>query len=172
MKNTHDVFGDVSSFLQHYSSPPTRFKLLDILNDLAKCCKVQIELAITIDAGEPFEKSSYRVEGDSPLVFAAFEEITALMQLFQLHIILTLMLSVENTLRKYSYSISQKKGKVLIARYGTVLVQSRCATGTLLVRYQYRPGTVEVCLLYSLAHRTVIRRYGARGAAFSPRDHP
>ena len=75
MKNMHDAFG---LFLQDASLPPTRLKLLEILNDLAKCRKLQIELAITIDADEPLVKSTYRLEGDGPLVFAAFEEITAL----------------------------------------------------------------------------------------------
>ena len=78
MKSMHDAFGDVSSFLQDDSLPPTRSKLLEILNDPSKCRKLQIELAITVDAGEPFVKSTYRLEGDGPLVFAAFEEITAL----------------------------------------------------------------------------------------------
>ena len=41
---------------------------------------------------------------------------------------------------------------------------------TLLVCYRYPPGTVEVCSLYSLANRTAVRRYGARGPAFSPRQ--
>lgn len=53
-------------------------KLLEILGDPAKCHKLQIELAITVDIGEPFVKSTYQLEGIGPLVLAAFEKITAL----------------------------------------------------------------------------------------------
>ena len=37
-----------------------------------------MELAITVDAGEPFVKATYRMEGDGPLVFSAYEEISTL----------------------------------------------------------------------------------------------
>ena len=40
--------------------------------------RLQIELAITVDAGEQFVKATYRLEGDGPLVFSAYEEIAAL----------------------------------------------------------------------------------------------
>ena len=39
---------------------------------------LQVELAITVDAGEPFVKATYRLEGDGPLVLSAYEEIAAL----------------------------------------------------------------------------------------------
>ena len=74
----HDAFGDVHSFLQSEDLPPSRFKLLEILNDLPKKRKLQIELAITVDAGEPFVKSTYRFEGDGPLIFTAYDEICIL----------------------------------------------------------------------------------------------
>ena len=71
----HDVFGDVHSFLQSEDLPPSRLKLLEILNDLPKKRKLQIEL---VDAGEPFVKSTYRLEGDGPLIFTAYDEICIL----------------------------------------------------------------------------------------------
>ena len=37
-----------------------------------------MELDITVDVGEPFVKATYRLEGDSPLVLSAYEEIAAL----------------------------------------------------------------------------------------------
>lgn len=37
-----------------------------------------MELAITVDAGEPFVKATYHMEGDGPLVFSAYEEISTL----------------------------------------------------------------------------------------------
>ena len=38
--------------------------------------KLKIELAITVDTGEPFVKATYRMERDGPLVFSAYEEIS------------------------------------------------------------------------------------------------
>ena len=58
--------------------PPSRLKLLEILNDAPMNRRLQIELAITVDAGEQFVKATYRLEGDGPLVFSAYEEIAAL----------------------------------------------------------------------------------------------
>ncbi len=71
-------FGDVCSFLQNDELPPSKLKLLEILNDSPKNRKLQMELAMTIDAGEPFVKTTYRLEGDGPLIFSAYEEINAL----------------------------------------------------------------------------------------------
>lgn len=50
-------------------------KLLGILNDPPKNRKLQVELAMTTDAGEQFAKATYRMEGDGLLVFAAYKEI-------------------------------------------------------------------------------------------------
>ena len=67
-------------------------------------------------------------------------------------------------------AVSVKKSyKVLKYGTGVVPVRYRYAVGTLLVRNLYPPGTVEVCLLYLLTHRTAVRQYGARGPAFSLR---
>lgn len=72
-----DAFGEVHPFLENNDLPPAQ-KLLDILNDPPKNRKLQMELAITIDFGEPFVKATYRLEGDGPLALNAYEEIAAL----------------------------------------------------------------------------------------------
>ncbi len=68
-------FGDVCSFLQNDELPPSKLKLLEILHDSPKNRKLQMKLAMTIDAGEPFVKAAYR---DGPHIFSAYEEINAL----------------------------------------------------------------------------------------------
>lgn len=71
-------FGDIRSFLDDKDLPPTRLKLLEIMDDPPSLRKLKIELAITIDAGEPFVKSTYKLEGDGALVFNTYEEISSL----------------------------------------------------------------------------------------------
>ena len=79
----YDSFGTVHSFLHDSELPPSRLKVLVILDNLLQNCKLQIELAITIDAGGgggggPFIKSTYRLpslEGDEPLTLIAYQEI-------------------------------------------------------------------------------------------------
>ena len=78
IKHLHDTFGDIPSFVEHENLPPSRLKLQQILNDPPKNRKLQVELAITVDVGEPFVKATYRLEGDGPLVLSAYEEIAEL----------------------------------------------------------------------------------------------
>ena len=78
MKFLHDSFGDVESFLEIEDLPPSKVKLQEILHDPPSKRKLMIELAMTIDAGEPFVKATYCLEGDGPLIFSAYEEIKAL----------------------------------------------------------------------------------------------
>uniref|UniRef100_A0A1X7T8Q5 HAT C-terminal dimerisation domain-containing protein n=1 Tax=Amphimedon queenslandica TaxID=400682 RepID=A0A1X7T8Q5_AMPQE len=40
--------------------------------------QLQIELAVTVDAGEPFVRATYYLEGDGPLVFSCYEKILEL----------------------------------------------------------------------------------------------
>lgn len=77
-KHIHDLFGDVPSFLDSDDLAPTKIKLQEILSDPAKNRKLRIELAVIIDVGEAFVKATYRLEGDGPLVFTAYEEISTL----------------------------------------------------------------------------------------------
>jgi hypothetical protein len=78
MKHVHDTFGDIPSFISREDLPPTKVKIQEIFSDAPNCRKLQIELAITIDAGEKFVKSTYRLEGDGALVFSAYDEISKL----------------------------------------------------------------------------------------------
>ena len=79
IKQVHDAFGDVSSFLRSDSLPSiSAEKLRGILDDPAKCRKLKIELAITVDAMTPFVSSTYLLEGDGPLIFIAYREISKL----------------------------------------------------------------------------------------------
>ncbi len=66
----------MKSFLEDENLPSSRTHLLEILNDPPSFRKLKMEIAITVDAGEPFVKTTYRLEGDGPLVFSAYEEIT------------------------------------------------------------------------------------------------
>ena len=50
-------------------------KLLVIINDAAKFRKLQIELAVTVDAMEEFVKATYRLEGDDVFVVTTYEQL-------------------------------------------------------------------------------------------------
>ncbi len=52
MKHLHVSFGDVQSFLEDEDLPPSRLKLLEILNNAPKKKKLQIELVVTIHTGK------------------------------------------------------------------------------------------------------------------------
>jgi len=52
--------------------------MLEIFRDPPKWRKLRIELAVLIEAGEPFLKATYHLEGDGPLVFVVYKEITIL----------------------------------------------------------------------------------------------
>lgn len=78
LKQMHDAFGDIDSFLRDDELPSSRLHLLEILDHPPNKRKLYMELTITVDAGEPFVKATYRLEGDGPLVFKAYEEISML----------------------------------------------------------------------------------------------
>ena len=79
LQQLHTAFGDLSTFLNSDSLPPTSSsKLLDILNDLPKCRKLKMELAITVDSMESFVKATYILEGDGALALVAYEQISML----------------------------------------------------------------------------------------------
>ena len=71
-------FGYAESFLRDCDLPPSRLNLLEILEDLPSSRKLQIKLAVTVDAGEPFVKGIYVLEGDGPLVLLVYKEIQRL----------------------------------------------------------------------------------------------
>ena len=64
----YTAFNNVMSFLQTsklYTVPVC--KMTDILNNAGLCCKLKIELAITVDAMDAFIRATYDLEGDGPL---------------------------------------------------------------------------------------------------------
>ena len=63
---------------RHFLKLISKLKLLEILSDPPKKRKLKIELAMTIDAGKSFVRATYRLEGDGPLIFSAYDEIKAL----------------------------------------------------------------------------------------------
>ena len=76
LRNPHDAFGDVYAFLQDTELTLSRLTLLAILDNDPERRKLCMELAAIIDAGEPLVKATYRLEGDGPLAFTAYEEIS------------------------------------------------------------------------------------------------
>jgi len=72
-------FGDIVPFLQNTeASPATTAKLLQLFSDRQKSEFLQLELAVVIDAGEPFVNATYTLEGDGALVFQCHEIYTRL----------------------------------------------------------------------------------------------
>ncbi len=67
-------------FCTWYTDLPrtTTGKLLDILDDQLKRRKMKFELAVTVDAMEPFTKAKYSLEGDGPLALVAYERLSVL----------------------------------------------------------------------------------------------
>ena len=79
MKQAHDLFGDVENFIQTADlSPAAKTKLQHIFNNQSTKSQLMVELAVTVDAGEPFVKATYYLEGDGPLVFFCYEKIMEL----------------------------------------------------------------------------------------------
>ena len=74
-------FGSVSFFLDKTDLPSSKLKLQEIISDPPKNRKLHMELAITVDAMEPFVKATYNLEGDGSLIFKAYEETALLLVL-------------------------------------------------------------------------------------------
>ncbi len=49
-----------------------KLKLQNLLSDATSHSHLLLELAITIDAGEPFIKATYTLEGDGPLALLCY----------------------------------------------------------------------------------------------------
>ena len=74
-------FGDLMPFLESPELTSSSCnKMLEILNDPPKFRKLQIELAVTIDAMQPFVKATYTLEGDGILALKAYGQLDALYQ--------------------------------------------------------------------------------------------
>ena len=66
--------------------PSSKLKLQEIISDPPNNRKLHIELAIKVDAIEPYVKATYRLEGDGPLMLKTYEEIaTALACILNQH---------------------------------------------------------------------------------------
>ena len=79
IKSVHNSFGDVESFTNSDDLPmAAKSKLAHIFGDQVKKMQLQIEIAITVDAGEAFVKGTYYLEGDGPLIFTCYEKIMKL----------------------------------------------------------------------------------------------
>ena len=75
----HNAFGDVPVFLRNGELPPvTTGKMLKIIDDQPACRKLKMELAITVDAMEPFVRATYTLEGDGPLALVAYQRVSLL----------------------------------------------------------------------------------------------
>ena len=70
-------FGDIESFLSSNSdiAPSLRPKLLTMLSDPLTKAKLQMEMAATVDWGEPFVQACYCLEGDGVLALECYEVI-------------------------------------------------------------------------------------------------
>ena len=74
-------FGDVEPFLRENDvGPALRPKLLALFDDPQNKSKLQIEMAATVDWGEPLVKACYVLEGDGPLALKCFEVIERIKQ--------------------------------------------------------------------------------------------
>ena len=71
-------FGDIEPFLQQNDDigPSVRPKLLSFFTDAQRKANLQLEIAMTVDWGEPFVKACYFLEGDGPLALECYESIT------------------------------------------------------------------------------------------------
>ncbi len=79
IRQVMDLFGDIQPFLEEASvSPATVDKLLSILQDPQEKKLLQVELAVTVDAGMPFVRATYNLEGDGPLALSCYDTISAL----------------------------------------------------------------------------------------------
>jgi len=69
-------FGDLEEFLKSSDvCTMTRTKLLSFFSDSSKKANLQIELAAIVDYGEPFVKTTYKLEGDGPLALECYEAV-------------------------------------------------------------------------------------------------
>lgn len=68
-----ELFGDVPNFVSSSTdvAPKSKEKLMALLRSSPK--ELLVELAVTIDAGEPFVKATYKLEGDGPLALECYE---------------------------------------------------------------------------------------------------
>lgn len=73
-----ELFGDVPTFIGESSdvAPKSKKKLEQLLLTSPK--ELIVELAAVVDAGEPFVKATYKLEGDGPLALECYEILSSL----------------------------------------------------------------------------------------------
>ena len=81
MRQLMVYFGDLQPFVEENDdiAPANRLKILGIIQDSGKLTHLKVELAVTIDVGEPFVKVCYYLEGDGPLVLYCYETVDKLL---------------------------------------------------------------------------------------------
>ena len=81
MRQLMVYFGDLLPFLEEHDgvAPACRLKLLGIIHDSDKLAHLKIELAATVDIGEPFVKACYYLEGDGPVALHCYESVEKLL---------------------------------------------------------------------------------------------
>jgi len=74
-------FGDLRPFIEENEdiTPAYKLKILGFIHDSGKLTRLKVELAATVDVGEPFVKACYYLEGDGPLVLHSYETIDKLL---------------------------------------------------------------------------------------------
>jgi len=80
MKQLLELYGDLETFLRQHDdlAPATCNKLLQHLDDPTKKAYLQMELAVTVDAGLPFVQATYKLEGEGPMALECYEVISSL----------------------------------------------------------------------------------------------
>ena len=73
-------FGVVVPFLtnEDLRSSAAHSHLLAIVQNTPRYQSLRVELASVVDCGHPIVKATYRLEGDGPLIFQAYEEIATI----------------------------------------------------------------------------------------------
>ena len=95
----YDAFGDVCIFLFNQELPKTTTtKMTNILNSPANSRKLKIELAVTVDAMDPFVRATYKLEDDGPLSITAYECVRSLYPHISMRTSVMLMLLLDNLL--------------------------------------------------------------------------
>ena len=77
MEQVYNVYGGIEGFLRNNDmAPATKEKLLDLLSHPQKRLLLKMEFAVVIDAGRPLVEATYMLEGDGPLLFKCYEELS------------------------------------------------------------------------------------------------
>ena len=74
MRQLQRLFDLFQPFLEALeSAPSTRRHLLDVLKDVQQLQQLKVQLAVVVDAGQPFVSRTYLLEGDGELATQAYD---------------------------------------------------------------------------------------------------